>query len=81
MSKYQVWLSRSREMEQVIEEARRTFPDADTDGRALTRALFHWHHGRQENSKRGALADIQERLARIERRLGIEGNDHDTDHA
>lgn len=62
MPRKQVWLGRSTKMEEVIAEARRTFPDAETDAQALTRALFHWFHGRQENSKRGALVRIEEML-------------------
>ena len=69
MSERQIWISRSKNMLPVIVEARRAFPDADNDSQALTRALFHWHHGRQENSKRGALARLEERLIAVEDEL------------
>jgi hypothetical protein len=53
----------------VIEEARNTFPDAANDSQALTRALFHWYHNRQENSKRGALARLESEVAQLAKRL------------
>jgi hypothetical protein len=56
-------------MEDVIAEARLAFPDAETDAQALTRALFHWFHGREENGKRVALARIEEMLEIILERI------------
>lgn len=38
----------------ALEEARRTFDDADSTQRALERALLHWLHDRQQNSIRGS---------------------------
>lgn len=38
----------------ALEEARRTFDDADTSERAVERALIHWLHDRQQNSIRGS---------------------------
>lgn len=65
MSERQVWISRSKKMLPVIEEALRTFPDAANDSQALTRALFNWFYDRQENSKRGALTRIEQKLDRL----------------
>lgn len=65
MSNRQLWISRSKNMLPVIAEAREAFPDAESDAQALTRALFHWYHGRQENSKRGALDRIEIKLNEI----------------
>lgn len=62
MSKRQLSISLSKNMLPVIAEAREAFPDVTTDSQALTRALFHWYHGRQENSKRGALDRIEKKL-------------------
>lgn len=69
MAKGQVSISTTGKMAEVLANARDTFPDAQTDAQALTRVLFHWHHGRQENSKRGALARLEERVAVIESEL------------
>ena len=69
MSNRQVWISKSKAMYPVIEEARLAFPDAANDSQALTRALFHWFHGRQENSKRGALARLEEHAVIVEDEL------------
>lgn len=62
----------------VVAEAHRTFPDAEDDMQALYRALFHWYHGRQDNSKRSSLARIEEMLGII---LEMMTHEHDTDHA
>ena len=79
MSERQVWISKSKNMIPVIEAAHETFPDAASDSQALTRALFHWYHSRQENSKRGALARLETEVAKQGRilqaiceRLGID---------
>ena len=69
MSERQVWISRSKKMLPVIAEARESFPDAGGDSQALARALFHWYHDRQNNSKRGALARLEERLIAVEDEL------------
>ena len=69
MSERQVWISRSKNMMPVIEEARRTFPDADNDSQALTRALFNWYHNRQDDSKRGALRRMEADMAKLTERL------------
>ena len=80
---HQVWISKSKQMQPIIEEARRTFPDAASDSQALTRALFHWYHGRQDNSKRGALGRIEEKQDKTLEYLEIllELTNNDTDHA
>lgn len=69
MSTRQLSISRSKEMQKVIDEARHTFPDAATDSQALTRALFHWYHDRDANSKRGAMRRIEERMTIMEQQL------------
>lgn len=69
MAKGQVSISTTGKMAEVLADALDTFPDAETEAQALTRALFHWYHGRQENSKRGALAKLEERVALIESEL------------
>lgn len=57
----------------VIEAARQAFPDAANDSQALTRALFHWHHGREENSKRGALARLEAEMAELKSAVERQG--------
>jgi len=64
-------------LSEVLIEAHRTFPDAGDDMQALTRALFHWFHGRQENSKRGSLARIEEMVGIILEMM----TNADTNHA
>lgn len=65
MAKGQVSISTKGEMANVLAEAYRAFPDASRDSQALTRALFHWYYARQENSKRGALTRIEQKLDKV----------------
>lgn len=65
MATRQVWISKSKKMLPVVEEALRTFPDAGNDSQALTRALFNWYYGRQEDSKRGALTRIEQKIDKL----------------
>ena len=53
----------------ALVEALEAFPDASTASEALKRALLHWYHGRQENSKRGALLKIEANTEQILERL------------
>lgn len=59
MTQKQTSISIVGKMAPVVEEALRTFPDSKKPGQALTRALFHWYHNRQENSKSAALKRIE----------------------
>jgi hypothetical protein len=77
MSDRQVWISKSKKMLPVIEEAYQAFPDAANDSQALTRALFHWYYSRQENSKRGALARLEQKIDKL---LALQEGDR-YDHA
>jgi hypothetical protein len=65
MASKQISISRSKIMSQVLAEAYRAFPDAETDGQALTRALCHWYHNREQNSKRQVLERIETMLQEI----------------
>lgn len=77
MSSKQVWLTRTAQVEEVIAEAHRTFPDADSDAHAIVRALFHWLHNRQENSKRGAIELVAKDVKEI---LTILRGEYDNTH-
>jgi hypothetical protein len=83
MPSKQLSITKSKAMLPVIDEAKETFPDAATDAQALTRALFHWFHNRQQNSKRASLDRTEQKLNRMDRKLDIlvEHITHDTDHA
>ena len=65
----QASVSTSGNIRKVLIDALNTFPDASNVGQAYTRALWHWHHSRQENSKRGALAEIKSDTAAILQRI------------
>ena len=79
MSNKQLSITKSRQMQPVIDEAMRTFPDATTPSQALTRALFHWYHGRESNGKRASLDRIERKIDRLIELL--ETINGDTDHA
>lgn len=49
----------------AMQEAIKTFDDADTLERANIRQLLHWKHGREENSIRGALRRIDGKLEQL----------------
>jgi rRNA maturation endonuclease Nob1 len=90
MSSKQVWLTKTPKLDEVIVEAHKTFPDAGSDSQAIVRALFHWFHNRQQNSKRGAidevakdvkeLKELMELTPKINEVLAILRGQHDTDH-
>ncbi len=49
-------------MDEVVQAALKAFDEADTTGKALTRALFDWHHQRKADSKRSVLDRIEQQL-------------------
>lgn len=61
----QISVSKSGMMADVVEEAKRVFDDADTEGDALRRALIDWFRNRQANSKRASLGRLEECDAKI----------------
>lgn len=61
-----------QDVQEAIDEAMRLWPWVRKDAQAVAAVASHWLLCRRETSQQEALADIQERLARIERRLGIE---------
>ena len=68
-SKKQTSIGTVGQMRRVLVEALEAFPDADRSADAYKRALMHWYHGRQENSKRGSLQRLEENDATILERL------------
>lgn len=74
MAKGQVSISTTGKMAEVLADALDIFPDAQTEAQALTRALFHWHHGRQENSKRGALARLETEMSELKLQVARQGH-------
>lgn len=59
MASKQISISRSKIMSQVLAEAYNTFPDAETDGQALTMALCDWLYTHQKDSKSASLKRIE----------------------
>ena len=68
-SKKQTSIGTAGQMRRVLVEALEAFPDAERSADAYKRALLHWYHGRQENSKRGSLQRLEENDAAILERL------------
>lgn len=75
---------------EIMAEAAKTYEDALTNPQRIHRLAAGWFYDRQDNSKRGALKRLEERMETMERaiqlicaRLGIdlEAIDYDTDHA
>lgn len=72
----QTSVSTTGKAREAITEALNAFPDAESAGDAIKRALLHWYHNREQNSKRGQLENMNNslllvlgRLARIEEEL------------
>ena len=84
----QLWITRTNEIDAAISDARQLWPVLARDGQLAGQVILHWHNGRQHDGRKAAqertellLSEVLDRLAAIEERLGMEGNDHDTDHA
>jgi hypothetical protein len=65
----QASVSTQGNIRKVLVEALKTFPDAQNVGQAYHRALWHWYHARQENSKWGGLSRLEENDKEILGRL------------
>lgn len=72
----QASVSTTGKMREAIEAALEVFPDAETAGDAIRRAVIHWLQNRESNSKRGQLQAIRNdtlmilgRLARLEEEI------------
>lgn len=61
----QVSITTTGPMRQVLIHALNVFEDANTPGEALRRALSNWFHAQKRDSKRGALARLEEGNARL----------------
>lgn len=74
----QVFVTRNAPVDAALAHAAELWPEVLADGKLAARVLVHWHQGRQADSRKAAqertdaaLTAIEERLGRIERRLGI----------
>ena len=63
MGRGQISVSKSGLMTEVLEEAKRVFNDADSEGDVIRRLAIDWHRNREKNSKRGALERIEKNEA------------------
>lgn len=60
MAKGQVSVSAVGKMAEVLEEAKKTFDETETDSEAYKRALMDWYRNRSKDSKRGSLNRIEQ---------------------
>lgn len=61
----QISVSKSGMMAEVLDEAKRVFDDADTEGDVIRRLAIDWYRNRQANSKRASLGRLEECDAKI----------------
>lgn len=81
----QIWITRTPDIDAAVSDARLLWPQIQRDGQVAGQIVRHWHNqrqpdGRQQAQERteAALSAINKRLARIERRLGIEEGEEES---
>jgi len=65
MAKGQAWITTKGKMGEVVNLARKTFPDTTNDSQALTRALLRWFYDQEENSKVSIMQRIEKKIDRL----------------